>query len=122
VIERILALRKDSPFVFSEGRYLPLATAGSFAENVVAFARTYQSLVVIVTSIRWPTHVLDSDRSLAPTRDRWRDTRIVLPDSLQRLTGSSALHRSKTVSFDKTFDAAEVFDVLPVACLVAEKS
>ena len=122
MIERILALRKDSPFVFSEGKYVPLATAGPFAENVVAFARKYQSSVVVVTSIRWPTHVLDSDRSLAPTIDRWRDTRIVLPDSLRRLTGSSALHRSKTVSFDKTFDAAEVFDVLPVACLVAEKS
>ena len=122
MIEQILAVRKDSPLLFSEGKYLPLATAGSFAENVVAFARTYQSLVAIVASIRWPTHVLDSDRTLAPTKNHWKGTRIVLPDSVLKVIGSSALHESKTMSFVKTLDAGEVFDMLPVACLVGEKS
>jgi (1->4)-alpha-D-glucan 1-alpha-D-glucosylmutase len=121
MIERVLAVRKDSPLLFSEGKYLPLATAGSFAENVVAFARTYQSLVAIVASIRWPTHVLDSDRTLALTKNHWKDTRIVLPDSVLKMIGSSALHESKTMSFDKTLDAGEVFDVLPIACLVGGK-
>jgi hypothetical protein len=30
------------------------------------------------------------------------------------------LHLSKTVSFDQSLNAAEIFDVLPIACLVAE--
>ena len=110
MIEQIFAVRKDLPLLFSEGKYLPLATAGSFAENVVAFARTYQSLVAIVASIRWPTHVLDFDRTLAPTKNHWKGTRIVLPDFLVlKVIGSSALHESKTMSFVKTLDAGEVF-------------
>jgi (1->4)-alpha-D-glucan 1-alpha-D-glucosylmutase len=122
MIERVLAVQKDSPLLFSKGKYLPLATAGQFAENIVAFARTYQSSVAIVASIRWPTHVLDSDRTIAPTQGHWKGTRIVLPDSVLNVTGSSALHESKTMSFDKTLDAEEAFDILPVACLVGGKS
>jgi (1->4)-alpha-D-glucan 1-alpha-D-glucosylmutase len=114
-------VRKDSPLLFSEGKYLPLATVGQFAENIVAFARTYQSSVAIVAGIRWPTHVLDSDRTLAPTKHHWKDTRIVLPESVLNMIGYSALHESKTMSFDKTLDAGEVFDILPVACLVGGK-
>jgi (1->4)-alpha-D-glucan 1-alpha-D-glucosylmutase len=122
MIERILAVRKEAPSLFSDGKYLPLATAGPFAQNIVAFARTCQSSVAIVASIRWPTHVLDSERAIAPTENRWRNTRVVLPDSLSPFTASSVLHRSKKVSIDKILNAADIFDLLPVACLINEKS
>ena len=51
-----------------------------------------------------------------------RTRALFFQSSVLNMIGSSALHESKTMSFDKTLDAGEVFDMLPVACLVGEKS
>jgi (1->4)-alpha-D-glucan 1-alpha-D-glucosylmutase len=118
IIARILALRQQSPSLYTAGNYLPLATAGPLAQNIVAFARTCRSSSAIIAGIRCPTYVLDSECAITPSDARWQGTHIVLPDSLSGSTRSSALHRSKVVSSKAKLEAGEVFDGLPVACLV----
>lgn len=117
MIARVLAFRQQSPSLFTTGNYLPLATVGPLAENIVAFARTHESSSAIVAGIRWPSHVLDSDDAIA-TRHGWRGTHIILPKSLSGSARSSLLHRGKTMSSDRKLDAEVVFDDLPVACFV----
>jgi (1->4)-alpha-D-glucan 1-alpha-D-glucosylmutase len=118
MIARILALRQQSPSLYTAGNYLPLATAGPLAQKIVAFARTYQSSSAVIAGIRCPTYVLDSECAITPSDARWKGTHIVIPESLLGSTRSSAFHRSKVVSFKGKLEAGEVFDELPVACFV----
>ena len=118
MIARVLALRQEAPALFAVGNYLPLAVAGPLAENIVAFARTYQSSSAIITGIRCPAHILNSEHVITPSDARWGDTHIVLPKSLSSPTRSSVFHRGKVVSCDEKLKAGEIFAELPVACLV----
>ncbi len=49
VIWRLLALRRDDPALFDDGRYIPLKTSGRARDHLVAYARrTQQGLLIVL--------------------------------------------------------------------------
>ena len=103
VTARGLRLRRREPEVFASGAYVPLATSGRHAANVVAFARAHEG--------RW---VVAAVPRLAAGLDGWGDTRIALPagapEVWEHVLSGRAVHGREP-------EAAELFDPLPVALL-----
>ena len=73
--QRVLHFRSEHVDLFQKGDYLPLRTNGAFADCVIAFARKLdrQAAVVIVPR-------LSSRIGFPPIGDKWKDTRIELPE------------------------------------------
>lgn len=85
VLARALGVRTALPAVFDAGDYQPLATTGTGAAHVLAFARMHaaQAIVVIV-----PLHVsaLLGHATPAFAAGAWRDTTVCLPPALSDTT------------------------------------
>jgi maltooligosyltrehalose synthase len=78
LIARVLALRAARPKLFAEGSYEPLEVRGPFAENVVAFARRFESQLALVVVPRIASVLLRTGTvTFAP--DAWKDTVVALP-------------------------------------------
>ena len=73
VIQRLLALRKEHPGLFSRGSYTAVSANGAFADKVVSFERRLgeRTLVVVV-----PRHA--SSLGFPPLGEVWADTHIPL--------------------------------------------
>jgi (1->4)-alpha-D-glucan 1-alpha-D-glucosylmutase len=82
VIARSLAAKRETPELFADGDYLPLGAAGPAAGHVVAFARRRGAAIAIAIATRFATRLLTQDDRIAIAPDRWRDTRLVLPDEM----------------------------------------
>ncbi|WP_251977966.1 malto-oligosyltrehalose synthase [Salinicola avicenniae] len=94
VIKRLLTLRRDHTDLFRAGDYLALEARGSRAQHVIAFARCWQDLVMIVVAPRFSRGLLGAepeviaDESAAGQLD-WGDTVIDLA-GLHDAAGMSA--------------------------------
>ncbi|MGN6485707.1 MAG: malto-oligosyltrehalose synthase, partial [Thermomicrobiales bacterium] len=113
----LLDLRRRDPELFALGEYHALATSGSAADHVVAFARTHAGRAVVVAVPRTTLAIANSDGI------DWSDTRIVLPPSLR--SGSLASwFDGMTVTNDgepPTLAVGEIFDAYPLAVLTAHE-
>ncbi|KTT57237.1 maltooligosyl trehalose synthase [Pseudomonas oryzihabitans] len=98
VLAAVLQLRKQQPQLFTEGRYLPLTVVGSHADQVLAFARTWEQQAVIVIVPVHASDLMQSDGNLRFSAEAWQDTRIKLPETL-------SMYR-----FGETFAPASVHD------------
>lgn len=75
-----LHARRQHPALFAAGTYTALAVSGQFPRQVVAFARATDDAAALLVAPRLVLGLLDgTSRPLIPP-ERWRDTRIVLPD------------------------------------------
>ena len=116
MIARILAVRKTSPKLFSEGAYLPLEAVGPMAKHVVAYARrTNDATTAVVAFCRFSTTL--SDRSGKLPILRCTNTRIRIPavlggDYIDVLGGA------QLVPIQAELPCAQIFSLLPVACLI----
>ena len=114
----LLALRQRDPDLFAAGDYVPLATTGSAADHVVAFARVHEGRAIVVAVPR-TTLAIERDGQ----RD-WGDTRIVLPPSLRTATMAS-LFDGAEVAIDRdeatTIAVGTVFETGPVAVLISHE-
>jgi malto-oligosyltrehalose synthase len=117
LIGRVLAVRKQKPALFSEGRYLPLETTGPLAEHIVAYARILGNSAAIIAICRNAARLFDDPASLTIAPTRWRGTEIHVPDTL-RMELSDVLLQQRTVRGGASIAAAHVFGSLPVACLI----
>ena len=72
-----LQLRKRQADVFLRGSYQPLVTSGTFASNIVAFARRFQDSAVIAVAPRLITGITGFDSGL-PVGATWGDTELDL--------------------------------------------
>jgi len=82
VIHRALSCRRAAPRLFQTGSYLPLATEGSHAAHVCAFARRSGAAAVVVAVPRLTTR-LTGDGARLPLGDNvWADTHILIPPEI----------------------------------------
>jgi len=65
--------------LFQQGNYLPLKVSGTFAECCVAFIREHEGEWIAVVVPR-----LSSRVGFPPIGEKWKDTVVALPESLQR--------------------------------------
>lgn len=75
VIQRLLALRRQHPRLFSEGEYLPLQATGAYADHVVAFARRTPESTLVVVVPRLSARLLTSPNAMPL---EWADTSLPL--------------------------------------------
>lgn len=82
LIQRTLGLRKHYPALFTQGDYQPLVVEGERAEHLVAFAREYRGIYLLVIAPRLSVPLLgDSEQPVIPTA-AWGDTSVLLPEHL----------------------------------------
>jgi len=98
VLAAVLQLRKQRPQLFTEGDYLPLSVVGAHADQVLAFARTWEQQAVIVIVPVHASELLENNGKLQFSAEAWQDTRIKLPETL-------SMYR-----FGETFAPASVHD------------
>jgi len=80
MVQRLLNIRRDHAALFTGGSYTPLEVRGSHADHVVAFARSTNDSQAIVIAPRLIQGLLDEDGTIPD----WRDTEVVIPESLLR--------------------------------------
>jgi (1->4)-alpha-D-glucan 1-alpha-D-glucosylmutase len=77
-----LRLRAARPQLFTDGAYLPVATAGEHADKVVAFARQAGDDTIMTIAPRLAFGLLDRADGPHVPAACWGDTRIVLPEGI----------------------------------------
>ncbi len=122
LIWKTLCFRKEQPDLFQNGEYLPLTLQGAKANHVVAFARKFETmnLIVIVPCL---VAGLLNESDLPPIGlTIWDDTHILLPGSADSrryrnaFTGEG-LAATKTGDFAR-IDIAQALSQFPVAMLL----
>ena len=82
VIHRALSCRRAAPHLFQTGSYFPLATEGSHAAHVCAFARRSGAAAVVVTVPRLTTRLTGNGARLPLGANVWADTHILIPQEI----------------------------------------
>ena len=117
-----LQLRRSMPEVFLEGDYLPLDVECTVPGQVVAFARALaDGRAAIAVAPHLAARLTDAEG--LPLGDRWKTSRVLLPPALAAVTYRDAFtgveRRATASSTQAWLFVGEIFDVLPVALLVA---
>ena len=112
--QRLLALRRARPALFSAGDYLPLQAAGAHADDVLAFTRRHDGTALIVAVPRAAAVAYVRPDAPAWRPDAWSDTHLSLPDG-----------RWRDICSGQAFDGggppiADLWNELPVAVLVRD--
>ena len=115
---RLLALRQRHETLFRDGDYLPLASSGTKAEHLCAFARQHGSEAVVMVAPRLYVGLLDGEERL-PIGDVWGDTRLEL-GPLGAETRWRDLISGRMHAAGETLLLAEALAEFPVAVLVTE--
>ena len=118
VMATALRARRADADLYLRGDYVPLAVTGARAAHVFAFARTLdgRSAVVIVPRL---TVTLLSDPFTAPVgRDLWRDTRVLLPERIDR-PGWSNVFTGVPVVAEGGLRVGKALERFPVALLTS---
>jgi (1->4)-alpha-D-glucan 1-alpha-D-glucosylmutase len=110
LIRRVLALRRERPALFAQGRYEPLQIDGAQADLLVGFARECDSRAIVLAPRFWP-RLWPSEAG----EPQWGDTSITLPTGAYRnvLTGIR-------LAIDGALPIGDLLGDSPVGLLVAE--
>jgi (1->4)-alpha-D-glucan 1-alpha-D-glucosylmutase len=79
LIRKALSFRNVRRDLFESGRYLPLETIGSRADNVCSFERSLDMDAVVIVAPRFFTRLVGDVEGLPLGMEVWGDTRIVTP-------------------------------------------
>jgi len=120
ITSRALRFRKDHRDLFAEGAYAPLASEGSRANHVVAFARTHGGKTALTLAGRFFLRLRNSHGS--PSGDQvWGNTAAVLPRKAWASSFRDVVTGQKIEPEDhgdrRTLPLAKVFSHCPVALL-----
>ena len=114
LINRVLEFRREHPELFMRGEYVPLNVSGERADQVIAFARTYNGERVIVMCGRFFMN-LPPAPPLPVDPNAWRGTFVELPsDSRKSMTD---LITGRAISVGRRIAVDEAFGQMPVAML-----
>jgi (1->4)-alpha-D-glucan 1-alpha-D-glucosylmutase len=81
ITHSLLAMREQHPELFTSGTYEALRVTGTYADHILAYARTHQDSQIIVIAGRWFAKLSGGDpERLAP--ELWDDTRVEIPAHL----------------------------------------
>lgn len=122
LIIQLLQLRKANKLLFEQGEYLPLATQGTFSENVIAFAKRHNDKWLIFAAGLGMGSLCEGDVQKLHNFD-WKDTTIVLPKETG-LGWKNCLDETKNIQFSSPFELAvsSLFGNLPLAILESSTS
>jgi (1->4)-alpha-D-glucan 1-alpha-D-glucosylmutase len=111
VTTALLALRKESPELFSEGAYTPCIVEGPAADDVCAFVRSQSARALLVAVRRFPAR-RRNDTELAQTK-------IVCPEAFHRHAWRDRIGGAGH-SAGSTLSASALFSIMPVAALLGD--
>jgi (1->4)-alpha-D-glucan 1-alpha-D-glucosylmutase len=116
LIQRVLTARKEKSDLFREGVYVPLEPAGSFKEQVIAYARHKKDQWAVTVAPRFLTALVGEGEDPLGM-ERWKDTRLVLPEEvperwIDAVTG-------KEIRGGKELPAGEILAFFPAALLMS---
>jgi (1->4)-alpha-D-glucan 1-alpha-D-glucosylmutase len=115
VIASLLAYRSDHQQLFSMGGYEPLIATGSKADQICAFARSYEDEAVLVAAARFPARV--------ETDPDWSGTEIPWPQPAARNMGWRDLLSGRMVECRSDVLGVEtLLEGMPVVVLVPENA
>lgn len=77
---KTLSIRSQYPLLFQRGEYIPLASAGGKANEIVTFARNFEGRAAIVVATRLCAKLLRENHQTNSEPSIWGDTSIELPD------------------------------------------
>jgi (1->4)-alpha-D-glucan 1-alpha-D-glucosylmutase len=113
---RTLLARKQYRQVFQDGDYQPLATVGTFKDNIIAFARTYEGTTIIAIAPRFLTSLIQQDE-MAIGRV-WQDTKLELPPELPSVWKDAITNQ--TVESNEILAIGEALKYFPCALLISK--
>ena len=121
-----LQARRHHPELFLDGDYVPLETDVPLPARLVAFARLHPVDGAAIAVAPTLSSSLTDDEHPLPVGDRWRTSRILLPEALAGLTFVDCFTGEKlrpVMSGEGAWlFAGQVLGTLPVALLVASEA
>jgi len=123
---RTLELRKQHPFCFQRGAYVPLTAAGSKSDHVIAFARQHEGTSVVVAVPRLCARLLNESHDTICKQEIWGDAELTVPkDDVScyhnLFTGECLPVKTPGPANNvSSIRLAEVFRTFPVALLLSE--
>lgn len=124
LIQRVLALRRRHPELFSRGTYEPLAARGPRAAHVCAFARRREDEMMVVAGPVLVGRLWPQPGDRPPLGSAWRNSEVELPRGtggrmfLNALTGSEVAPVSSGGRGAPRLEASALFAKFPVAVLI----
>ena len=106
VVARLLQLRRAMPELFAGGSYTALATEGTDADRVCAFAREHDGMRIVVAALLFPAR-----------GEVAADTLVELAEEMVPCAFDSILDRRRIEAADRGIGARDLFATLPVAVL-----
>jgi (1->4)-alpha-D-glucan 1-alpha-D-glucosylmutase len=117
VIARALHFRRAQRELFERGDYHGLATTGSRAEHLVAFARSAGPRAVVALVGRHYARLCEGEA--VPVGACWQDSQVALPPSLHGRRFRDVLSGRTSIPIEGALSVAEALAHLPVALLEA---
>ncbi|HSY20653.1 MAG TPA: hypothetical protein VK841_00970, partial [Polyangiaceae bacterium] len=112
----LLRRRRAEEELFAAGAYVPLATSGGRARNVVAFARRASKRIALTVAGRFFTE-LQTDWSQMPAASVWKDTAVKIPEEWAPAELEDVLSGRK-LRCGESVRVSELFEAMPFAVLV----
>ena len=117
VTARALNFRRERAALFARGDYLPLSASGRRADNVVAFARTFEGEEVVAVASRFFTRLgVGREGALGIKREVWGGTALHL-EGVEGVRFRDVLTGREFEARDGVLQVGEILSPLPVALL-----
>jgi (1->4)-alpha-D-glucan 1-alpha-D-glucosylmutase len=116
---KALAARRKHRALFAAGAYVPLATGGTHAQRLCAFARSAGALAAVLVAPRLVAGLVDAGGMMLG-HETWRDTEINLPVELAGTYCNVFTSEVVVCNGTGALAAGEVFGNFPVAILLRE--
>ncbi|KAA0993795.1 malto-oligosyltrehalose synthase [Dyadobacter aurulentus] len=114
----LFKLRADKSLLFTKGEYIPLKTRGEYKQHLMAFARkSKKDFYVVVIPLHIATLCREQETSFFDLD--WKDTSVVLPDSLS--PDWEDILGGRELELQGKLLPKEVFGAMPVAILKGTK-
>jgi (1->4)-alpha-D-glucan 1-alpha-D-glucosylmutase len=114
------ALRRLMPNVFAAGAYQPLEIKGSLARHALAFARVSDQVSAVVIAPRLCHELLAGSDTPQVPPERWRDTHVLMKDTLSECNWMSALVTDHRETAGDTIELSSALARFPVGLFVSE--
>ena len=116
LITQGLAIRKQYLEVYQQGTYIPLEVTGDYAENILAFGRTYGQTITITVIPRFLTNLVEPKQF--PLGEKiWKNTAIEIPESWETAWQDTITNQSIKGSY--SLKIGDILTVFPVALLAS---
>jgi len=115
---RALDARKKYLEVFKSGDYQPLEVAGTFKDNVVAFARSFGDTTAIVIAPRFLVGIIKPEE-MPLGKEVWKDTNLELSEEMPSVWKDAITNQA--VESNGALAIGEALSYFPAALLIGEK-